>query len=41
MGRAGRRVVIDYALRLKELPPRDWVAGYANDVMAYIPVPGS
>lgn len=35
----GGEVVVDYALRLKhELGPRTtWVAGYANDVMAYIP----
>ncbi|MBI83270.1 MAG: hypothetical protein CMJ81_08755 [Planctomycetaceae bacterium] len=35
----GGEVVVDYALRLKrELSPhRTWVAGYANDVMAYIP----
>ncbi|MBY0515145.1 MAG: neutral/alkaline non-lysosomal ceramidase N-terminal domain-containing protein [Gemmataceae bacterium] len=36
----GGEVVIDYLLRLKkELPPNRtlWVAGYANDVMAYIP----
>jgi neutral ceramidase len=34
----GGEVVVDYALRLKsELRgPRTWVAGYANDVMAYI-----
>ena len=31
-------MVVDYALRIKqELGPRTWVAGYANDVMAYIP----
>jgi hypothetical protein len=32
-------VVVDYALRLKERYGRErtWVAGYANDVMAYIP----
>jgi hypothetical protein len=32
-------VVVDYALRLKrELgPERVWVAGYCNDVFAYIP----
>jgi hypothetical protein len=31
-------VVVDYALRLKrELGANLWVAGYANDVMAYIP----
>jgi len=35
----GGEVVVDYALRLKaELGgPRTWIAGYANDVMAYIP----
>src|SRR4029078_10487303 len=36
----GGEVVIDYALRLKkELTANRtlWVAGYANDVMAYIP----
>lgn len=35
----GGEVVVDYALRLKrELRgTRTWVAGYANDVMAYIP----
>lgn len=35
----GGEVVVDYALRLKEEhgPARTWVAGYANDVMAYIP----
>ena len=40
----GGEVVVDYALRLKsDLPPPKstgtnfWVAGYANDVMAYIP----
>lgn len=35
----GGEVVVDYALRLKsELSGiRTWVAGYANDVMAYIP----
>jgi hypothetical protein len=35
----GGEVVVDYVLRLKsELGARDtWVAGYANDVMAYIP----
>ena len=35
----GGEVVVDYALRLKaELGrERTWVAGYANDVMAYIP----
>ena len=35
----GGEVVVDYALRLKEELGREstWVAGYANDVMAYIP----
>ena len=35
----GGEVVVDYAVRLKaELrEKRTWVAGYANDVMAYIP----
>ena len=35
----GGEVVVDFALRLKqELPnERVWVAGYTNDVMAYIP----
>jgi hypothetical protein len=35
----GGEVVVDYALRLKkELGPGSiWVAGYSNDVMAYIP----
>lgn len=34
----GGEVVVDYALRIKdELGPQTWVAGYANDVMAYIP----
>jgi len=35
----GGEVVVDYAVRLKaELRSRrTWVAGYANDVMAYIP----
>lgn len=34
----GGEVVVDYSLRLKrELGPDTWVAGYANDVMAYIP----
>lgn len=35
----GGEVVVDYALRLKrELgDDRTWVAGYSNDVMAYIP----
>jgi neutral ceramidase len=35
----GGEVVVDYAIRLKgeHGPQRTWVAGYANDVMAYIP----
>ncbi len=35
----GGEVVVDYALRLQaELPgPSNWIAGYSNDVMAYIP----
>src|SRR5207244_10072341 len=35
----GGEVVVDYSLRLKKELGRDttWVAGYANDVMAYIP----
>jgi neutral ceramidase len=34
----GGEVVVDFSLRLKqELGPGTWVAGYANDVMAYIP----
>ena len=34
----GGEVVVDYALRIQqELGPHAWVAGYANDVMAYIP----
>ncbi|MCP4890049.1 MAG: hypothetical protein GY904_26030 [Planctomycetaceae bacterium] len=34
----GGEVVVDYALRLKsELSGHLWVAGYSNDVMAYIP----
>jgi hypothetical protein len=34
----GGEVVVDYSLRLKkELGGDVWVAGYANDVMAYIP----
>ena len=35
----GGEVVVDYSLRLKEelVPGRTWVAGYCNDVMAYIP----
>ncbi|MBN9517130.1 neutral/alkaline non-lysosomal ceramidase N-terminal domain-containing protein [bacterium] len=34
----GGEVVVDYSLRLKrELGAGLWVAGYANDVMAYIP----
>jgi hypothetical protein len=32
-------VVVDYALRLKRevAPKRAWIAGYSNDVFAYIP----
>ena len=34
----GGEVVVDYALRFKaEYGPTTWVAGYCNDVMAYIP----
>ena len=34
----GGEVVVDYSLRLKkELGRTTWVAGYSNDVMAYIP----
>jgi neutral ceramidase len=34
----GGEVVVDYALKFKkEFGPRTWVAGYCNDVMAYIP----
>ncbi|NMC19164.1 MAG: hypothetical protein GYA33_01980, partial [Thermogutta sp.] len=34
----GGEVVVDYANRLQErISPGVWVAGYANDVMAYIP----
>src|SRR5207253_2018782 len=35
----GGQVVVDYALRLKKEigPMSTWVAGYSNDVMAYIP----
>lgn len=36
----GGEVVVDYSLRLKKelaAEPAVWVAGYANDVMAYIP----
>lgn len=34
----GGEVVVDYALRIKqELGPKTWIAGYSNDVMAYIP----
>ena len=34
----GGEVVVDYAVRLKrELTGQVWVAGYTNDVMAYIP----
>ena len=34
----GGEVVVDYALKFKmEFGPQTWVAGYCNDVMAYIP----
>jgi hypothetical protein len=34
----GGEVCVDYALRFKkEYGPHTWIAGYANDVMAYIP----
>lgn len=34
----GGEVVVDYVLRLRKLlGPDTWVAGYTNDVMAYIP----
>ena len=34
----GGEVVVDYSLRFKaEYGPNTWVAGYCNDVMAYIP----
>jgi hypothetical protein len=33
----GGEVVVDYSVRLKKELGRVWVAGYANDVMAYIP----
>ena len=35
----GGEVVVDYALRIKQElgPAHTWVAGYTNDVMAYIP----
>ncbi len=34
----GGEVVVDYSLRLKRLlGSRVWIAGYSNDVMAYIP----
>lgn len=35
----GGEVVVDYAVRIKQElhGPKTWVAGYANDVMAYIP----
>ncbi|MPY90054.1 MAG: hypothetical protein GEU99_19295 [Luteitalea sp.] len=35
----GGEVVVDYALRLKKTyaPRRLWVAGYSNDVFAYVP----
>ena len=35
----GGEVLVDYALRLKQKfgPNKTWVAGYANDVMGYVP----
>jgi neutral ceramidase len=34
----GGEPVVDYALKFKrEFGPRTWIAGYANDVMCYIP----
>lgn len=35
----GGEVVVDYSIRLKRQlqPRRAWIAGYSNDVMAYIP----
>lgn len=36
----GGEVVLDYAIRIRKELPKDrtvWVAGYCNDVMAYIP----
>jgi len=33
----GGEVVVDYSLRLEKQYPHVWVAGYSNDVMAYIP----
>jgi hypothetical protein len=33
----GGEVVVDYSIRLKKELGKVWVAGYANDVMAYIP----
>jgi hypothetical protein len=34
----GGEPVVDYALKFKhEFGPQTWVAGYGNDVMAYIP----
>ena len=33
----GGEVVVDYSVRLKKELGKVWVAGYANDVMAYIP----
>ncbi len=33
----GGEVVVDYSVRLKKELGRVWVAGYTNDVMAYIP----
>ena len=35
----GGEVVVDFAIRIKaeQRGPKTWVAGYTNDVMAYIP----
>lgn len=36
----GGEVVLDYSIRIRKELPKDravWVAGYCNDVMAYIP----
>ena len=34
----GGEVVVDFSLRIKnEIPGDTWIAGYAHDVMAYIP----
>ena len=33
----GGEVVVDFAIKTKSLNDKAWVAGYANDVMAYIP----